>query len=63
MEDREKIEVLLSHWIEHNAKHVEEFLRWAERTPEVAEELRKAARHMEDAGRALEAALEKLGRK
>ena len=63
MEDREKITVLLSHWIEHNAEHAGEFLKWTERVPEVAEELRRAAQLMEEAGKALEVALGKLGRK
>ncbi|HID10856.1 MAG TPA: hypothetical protein EYP17_06095 [Candidatus Latescibacteria bacterium] len=63
MEDREKIRVLLSHWIEHNAEHAREFLKWAEKASEVAEELRRAAQYMEEAGRALEAALGKLGRR
>ena len=29
--DMEKLQVLLSHWIEHNEEHAGEFRKWAER--------------------------------
>ncbi|HIE03907.1 MAG TPA: hypothetical protein EYP61_04015 [Candidatus Latescibacteria bacterium] len=57
---KEKVKVLLSHWTEHNAEHAREFLKWAERVPEIAEELRRAARYVEEASKMLEVALRKL---
>jgi len=57
---KEKVKVLLSHWTEHNAEHAREFLKWAERVPEIAEELKRAAQYMEEASRTLEVALRKL---
>ena len=34
MQDAEKLQVLLKHWIEHNASHGEEFKKWAQRANE-----------------------------
>lgn len=31
MNDLEKLQVLLPHWIEHNAEHADELSSWAER--------------------------------
>jgi hypothetical protein len=56
----EKFRVLLPHWIEHNQEHVEEFLRWAERAGEAEDHIRAAARLIEEANQALEAALAQL---
>jgi glutaminase len=66
MTDREKLQALLPHWVEHNAEHAAEFLRWAEKMlaageNEIAEELALAAKQVEWVNEALAAALESLG--
>lgn len=58
--------MLLPHWIEHNVEHMAEFLEWAERARQAdqgdaAGDMRMAAESLEEANRALSAALEKLG--
>ena len=32
--DREKLQVLLGHWLQHNESHGKEYLRWAEKARE-----------------------------
>jgi hypothetical protein len=64
--DRDKLRTLLPHWIEHNAEHAAEFLRWAEKIladgdQQVAEELALAAKQVGWVNEALKAALEGLG--
>jgi hypothetical protein len=66
MTDREKLQALLPHWIEHNSEHADEFLRWAEKMlvageQEIAEELALAVKQVGWVNEALEAALESLG--
>lgn len=66
-DDRERLKVLLPHWMEHNAEHAEEFRRWAERVRGVAGEsaadrITAAAQAMEKANAELEAALASLER-
>lgn len=58
MREMEKLQVLLGHWIEHNAAHEEEFARWAERARQeglaaVATELAAAVSGLREATRAL----------
>ncbi len=31
MDDREKLPVIIRHWIGHNEEHIEEYRQWAER--------------------------------
>ncbi|GAX60294.1 permease [Candidatus Scalindua japonica] len=61
-----KLRVLLPHWIEHNNSHMAEFRKWEgeakkESGEEVAQLLDKAIRDMEEAGKSLSEALEKVG--
>ncbi len=61
----EKLRVMLPHWIEHNRSHGEEFSGWAEQLAEtdvqLAGQLNRAVRALEDAQQALEKALEITG--
>ncbi|NPV10014.1 MAG: hypothetical protein HPY83_18875 [Anaerolineae bacterium] len=64
-DERERLKVLLPHWMEHNAEHAEEFRRWAERVRGVggesaADRIMAAAQAMEKAIAELEAALASL---
>ena len=61
MTEQDKLRVLLPHWIEHNAEHAAEFLRWAGLAGGAAADIKAAAAQMEAANQALAAALEKLG--
>jgi hypothetical protein len=59
--DQEKLRILLTHWIEHNREHSEEFGRWIGRAGAASAEIEAAVDHMTKAGADLEKALEKLG--
>jgi hypothetical protein len=61
MNDLDKVRVLLSHWIEHNEEHADEFRRWADQAGAAAPDVLMAAKLMGDVNQALAAALEKLG--
>jgi hypothetical protein len=61
MDDRDKLRVLIPHWIEHNDEHAAEFERWATAVESVSPEIRAAAEAITNANEALTAALEKLG--
>ena len=61
MSDREKLRVLLPHWIEHNRVHAGEFRQWAQRGGPVEELILDAAQRIEQANARLEEALEGLG--
>ena len=55
MNDLEKLQVLLPHWIEHNAEHADELRTWAERIQlfddeDAAERLFAAAASLQNAG-------------
>ena len=61
-----KLRVLLPHWIEHNNNHITEFRKWEgeakkESGQEVALLLDKAISDMENVGKSLSEALEKVG--
>ena len=61
-----KLRVLLPHWIEHNNKHIAEFRKWesevrTESGQEIAPLLKKAISDMQEAGKSLSEALEKVG--
>lgn len=62
---RDRLRVILPHWIGHNGEHVEDMRRWldaaAEAGPEAAGKLREAMACMTQAGEALAAALALLG--
>ena len=60
----DKLRILLPHWIEHNTEHASELLRWAENAGQggfgdIAKEIRVAASYLEEANKALSAAMEK----
>lgn len=61
MNDLEKLRILLSHWIEHNEEHADEFRRWADKAGTAAPDVLAAAERMGYVNQALAAALEKLG--
>jgi hypothetical protein len=61
MNDIQKLQVLLAHWVEHNREHGEEFRQWAQRAEEfgsgeVASRLEMAAQKMTDLNDSLRAA-------
>lgn len=66
MESKEKLRVLLQHWIEHNHSHVKEFEKWrqvADNDGEsgIATHIAEAISDMLKANDALENALQKAG--
>lgn len=68
MNDAEKLQVLLTHWIEHNTSHGEEFLKWAKRADEagmkaVSEEISAATDRLLEASNRLRKALNLLNPK
>ena len=60
MTEREKLQALLPHWIEHNAEHAAEFRRWASVAPEARAHIEAAAGQLEAANIALAAAQREL---
>ena len=62
MNEREKLLILLRHWIEHNEEHAAEFSRWAGKAGNAASDISRAAERMGQVNQALETALEKLER-
>lgn len=68
MENKEKLRVLLQHWIEHNTGHSEEFEKWRktaedEGEKDIAAHIGEAIKSMSNANDALEKALQKAGGK
>jgi hypothetical protein len=61
MNETEKLQVLIPHWIDHNKEHAEEFRQWAERVSKAAPDLMAAAEAMQQVDQYLGIALEKLG--
>ena len=66
MEQKEKLRVLLAHWIEHNKGHGEECSKWAaisreEGMPEVASSIDRAVKAIEETNRLLAKALQEAG--
>jgi GrpB-like predicted nucleotidyltransferase (UPF0157 family) len=64
--DLDKLRILLSHWVEHNHKHSEEFFEWVKRierltSNDVVFHLRSAGEEMEKVTAHLRAALKHLG--
>lgn len=65
MEERERLGVLLEHWIAHEREHVEQYRSWAERArgwgaEAVASRLEEAAAHILEAVRCFQRAHEEL---
>lgn len=61
MDKRDKLRVLIPHWIEHNQEHAEEFLQYQDADSEIKPNLQTAAERIAQANLALSAALEILG--
>lgn len=38
-QEKEKLKVLLDHWIEHNKEHADEFREWAEKAKNLSEQV------------------------
>ena len=62
---KQKLEILLNHWVEHNSGHAQEFTEWAEKSrglgqDEIYRGIMEAARMMKEANESLLAALMKL---
>ena len=62
--EREKLKILLNHWIEHNKGHAEEFRQWAEKARKlgqaaVYDDMMQAAQQMNKANEFLLAALDR----
>ena len=63
--EREKFEILLNHWIEHNKEHIQEFREWAEKAKrfgeaETCDDILEAAQVLDKTNQALLRALRKL---
>jgi nickel/cobalt exporter len=63
--EREKIKILLNHWIKHNKEHSQEFREWAEKAEglgdaETSVDILEAAQQMDKANDALVRALKRL---
>jgi hypothetical protein len=66
MNNLEKLQLLLPHWIEHHAEHASELRTWAERIQlageaDVAEKLLAAAASLQQAGDHLANLLDEFG--
>ena len=64
-DDAAKLKILLSHWVEHNEEHAEEFTEWALKAKasgngRVHDDMMKAVQQMKGANKSLMAALEGL---
>lgn len=66
MENKEKLRVLLQHWIVHNHGHVSEFTKWqkimaADEMESLSEHIRMAAEQMNRVSEILANALDEAG--
>ena len=66
MEDREKLEHLLKHWIEHNEEHAAEYREWAIKAKDVysgsvSNQIFEAANQIEKASESLSSAIAQMG--
>ena len=66
MDDIEKLQFLLPHWIEHNAEHADELRSWADNMQhsgkvDVAKRLSAAAASLQNAGDHLSKLLDEVG--
>lgn len=63
--EKEKLRILLNHWVQHNREHAQEFRHWAEKAGEwgqgtVSEDILRAAQQMDKGNESLLKALERL---
>ncbi|MDD5093231.1 MAG: hypothetical protein PHV74_02485 [Dehalococcoidia bacterium] len=66
MDEKEKLRILLGHWMEHNHEHCEEFRQWAEKAKafgehSVSDNILGAVAKLEEANGFLKKALQKSG--
>ena len=61
MEERDKLRILIPHWVTHNIEHAKEFRDWATRADVVSADILAAADAIVLANESLLTALEKLG--
>ena len=64
--DLEKLQMLLTHWLQHNESHGSEYLKWAEVARQAghattAEFIEQAVNRLNKADESLEKALESVG--
>ena len=65
MEDKEKLPIVIKHWIEHNESHIEEYRQWAGKAGEMGLDgikawITKAIKAMEQSDSILKEALKDL---
>lgn len=63
--ERDKLKILLAHWVEHNNEHRDEFREWADKAKKLGEKevdslMLRAAQEMERSSDYLSQALQKL---
>ena len=63
----DKLKILLSHWVDHNKEHGEEFRAWAEKAGGIGEavvqrDMLDAAQYMDKSSESLLGALEQLSK-
>ena len=61
MEEKDKLRILIPHWIAHNNEHATEFRDWAILNKDVSADINAAADAVVLANKSLLSALEKLG--
>ncbi len=66
--EKSKLKILLTHWIEHNSEHAQEFTKWADKakglkSPGVQEDIMKAVQLINQANNFLHKASEGLKEK
>ena len=61
MEEKDKLRILIPHWIAHNSEHANEFRDWAIQNEVVSADIIAAADAIVLANESLLSALEKLG--
>ena len=61
MEEKDKLRILIPHWIAHNTEHANEFRDWATLNKMVSADILAAADSIVLANESLLSALEKLG--
>ncbi len=61
MEEKDKLRILIPHWVAHNREHANEFRDWATRADVVSGDILAAADAIDHANESLKTALEKLG--
>lgn len=65
MEDRERLKVMIEHWIRHNEAHFDEYRKWASVAAslgleEVRQKIDEATARIQEANRIFQRALEGL---